>query len=202
MDHSGLVGIYLAAGRSTRMGRPKVNLRLGNRLLGGIALREALESKLDSTFVITRQGDPLEWLAPFSNSEGLRIVECKEADKGQSASLRVGVMVASETGAAGIVVLLADQPFVTTKMINQLIDEYHESEQFVAFSHHGVMKPPVLLANSLFPRIKELEGDQGARSLLRSGCLGKQIKLNKDVYFFDVDTEEDYQFLLKNRPFL
>ncbi|EKN70761.1 xanthine dehydrogenase [Neobacillus bataviensis LMG 21833] len=202
MDYSGLVGIYLAAGKSSRMGSPKVNLPLGNRRLGSIALRAALKSKLDVTIAITRKGESLQWLTPFSKSEDLRIVECVEADRGQSASLRAGAKVAAEMGAAGVVVLLADQPFVTTKMINRLIDEFHGSEEFISFSHNGVMKPPVLLASSLFPRIMKLEGDQGARSLLRSGCLGKQIKLNKDVYFFDVDTKEDYQFLLKNGPFL
>lgn len=202
MDHSGLIGIYLAAGKSSRMGSPKVNLPLGNRRLGGIALTAALESKLDVTLVVTRQGDLLQWLAPFSKSEDLRIVECVEADRGQSASLKAGVKAAAEIGAAGVVVLLADQPFVTTKMLNQLLDEFHGYEEFICFSHKGVLKPPVLLASCLFPRIMKLEGDQGARSLLRSGCSGKQIKLNKDIYFFDVDTKEDYQFLLKNGPFL
>ncbi|MFJ7727676.1 NTP transferase domain-containing protein [Neobacillus sp. NPDC097160] len=202
MDHSGLVGIYLAAGKSSRMGRNKLNLPIGNQWLGSIALQAALESKLEITFAVTRKGDSLHWVAPFSQKRGLRIIECEEADCGQSASLKTGVKAAVELGAAGVVVLLADQPFVTTEVINRLIDLYQGSEEFIAYSHYGVLKPPVLLSKRLFPRIMDLSGDQGARRLLRSACMGKQIKLDKDVYFFDVDTNEDYQFLLRNGPFL
>ncbi|MEH7355869.1 nucleotidyltransferase family protein [Neobacillus drentensis] len=204
MDHTGLVGVYLAAGKSSRMGSNKLNLPLGNQCLGGIALRAALESRLEVTFAVTRQGDSLHWLAPFSKDEGFRILECKDADNGQSASLKVGVKAAEEFGGEGVVVLLADQPFVTTGMINRLMEEFQGSEDYISYLHDGVMKPPVLLARSLFSRIMELSGDQGARSLLRDDCenRGKRIEMDKSVYFFDVDTVEDYHFILNNGPFL
>ncbi|MFK9090448.1 NTP transferase domain-containing protein [Bacillus salipaludis] len=202
MDHSGLVGVYLAAGKSSRMGRNKLNLPLGIHCLGSIALRAALESKLEITFAVTRKGDSLHWVAPFSQKRGLRIIECEEADSGQSESLKTGVKAAVELGAAGVVVLLADQPFVTTEVINKLIDLFQGSEEFIAYSNYDVLKPPVLLSKRLFPRIMDLSGDQGARRLLRNAAVGKQIKLDNDIYFFDVDTIEDYQFLLRNGPFL
>lgn len=204
MDHTGLVGVYLAAGKSSRMGSNKLNLPLGNQFLGGIALRAALESRLDVTIAVTREGDSLHWLAPFSKDKGLRFLECKDADNGQSASLKAGVNAAQEFGGEGVVVLLADQPLVTTGMINRLMDKFQGSVDYISYLHNGVMKPPVLLGRSLFPRIMELSGDQGARSLLRGDCenRGKRIEMDKDVYFFDVDTIEDYHFLLKNGPFL
>jgi len=204
MDHTRLVGVYLAAGKSSRMGSNKLNLPLGNQRLGGIALRAALESRLNVTFAVTRQGDSLHWLAPFSKDKGLRILEYQDANNGQSASLKAGVKAAQEIGGDGVVVLLADQPFVTTGMINRLIDEFQGSEDFISYLHNGVMKPPVLLTRSLFPRIMELSGDRGARSLLCGDCenRGKRIEMDEDIYFFDVDTIEDYHLLLKNGPFL
>ncbi|WHY79646.1 NTP transferase domain-containing protein [Neobacillus sp. WH10] len=58
------------------------------------------------------------------------------------ALLKAGVKAAQEYGGEGVVVLLADQPFVTTGMINRLIDEFQGSEDFISYLHNGVMTPP------------------------------------------------------------
>ncbi|MDN3015239.1 nucleotidyltransferase family protein [Paenibacillus sp. BSR1-1] len=204
MDSSRLVGIYLAAGKSTRMGRSKLNLPVYETWLGSLALRAALESKLEHTITVTRKGDTLKWLAPFSNREDVSILVCDEADRGQSASLKSGVKAAAELGADGVVILLADQPFVTSALINRLVDEFSASNEYshLSYSQNGNSKPPVLLGRKLFPSLMELEGDQGARSLIRSekALQGKQVELNGGIYFFDIDTFEDYQALLEIWP--
>ncbi|MGE8077709.1 nucleotidyltransferase family protein [Peribacillus loiseleuriae] len=201
MNHSGLVGIYLAAGKSSRMGRSKLNLPVEHQWLGSMAFRAALESKLDVNIAVTQKGDSLQWLAPFSKNKGWRYLECLAADRGQSASLQAGVRVADEMGAAGVIVLLADQPFVTSKMINQLVDEFESSHivSYIACSHEGMLKPPVLFARSLFPLLMELTGDQGARAIIRGEMKeqGKQIEVANAIHFLDIDTEEEYQSLLK-----
>jgi molybdenum cofactor cytidylyltransferase len=202
MGRCGLVGIYLAAGKGIRMGRNKLNLPFAGQCLGSIAFRAALESKLDVTIAVTRQGDLLHWFAPFSKDKNWIIVECEDACKGQSASLKAGVNAALELGATGVVVLLADQPFVTSRMIDQLIDGFHEEEHrsYLSFSDKGVPKPPVLIASCLFPAILELSGDQGARALIRGAGSGrgKRIEVEDSGCFFDVDTKVDYQYLLEN----
>lgn len=201
MNHSSLVGIYLAAGKSSRMGRAKLNLPVGNQFLGSMAFRAALESKLDCTIAVTREGDSLEWLAPFSKNKSWSYLECLKADRGQSASLKAGVRMAADMGATGVVVLLADQPFITSEMINRLVDEFKISQKgsYVSFSHEGMIKPPVLFAKSFFPMLFELTGDQGARTVIREEMReqGKQIEINSDLYFFDIDTEEEYQLLMQ-----
>ncbi|WP_028391396.1 nucleotidyltransferase family protein [Bacillus cihuensis] len=199
MNHSGLVGIYLAAGKSSRMGRAKLNLPVGNQFIGSMAFRAALESKLDYTIAITRKGDSLKWLAPFSKIKGWSYLECLKANQGQSASLKAGVRVAAELGAAGVVVLLADQPFVTSQMINRLVDEFKISQivSYISFTHEGIVKPPVLFAKSLFPMLCELTGDQGARTIIREEIKeqGKKLEIKSDLHFWDIDTEEEYQLL-------
>lgn len=200
MDHSRLIGIYLAAGRSSRMGRSKLNLPVGNHYLGSMAFQASIESKLDTTIAITRKGDSLQWLDPFSKSKGWGYVECLEADLGQSSSLKVGVRAAEEMGASGVVVLLADQPFVTRGIINRLINELQiSSASYISCSHKGVLKPPVLFSKHLFPMLMNLTGDQGARAIIRGKMRGqgKQIEINNDIPFLDIDTEKEYYSLLK-----
>ncbi|MGG1674467.1 NTP transferase domain-containing protein [Neobacillus sp. NRS-1170] len=204
MDSSRLVGIYLAAGKSTRMGRNKLNLPIDEQWLGSLALRAAVASKLEHTIIVTRIGDSLKWLAPFSNRKDISILVCEEADQGQSVSLKSGVKAAEELGADGVVILLADQPFVTSAMINRLVDEFSASNEYshLSYSQNGISKPPVLLGRKLFPSLMELEGDQGARSLIRGAqaLKGKQVELNGGIYFFDIDTFDDYQALLEIWP--
>lgn len=201
MNHFGLVGIYLAAGKSSRMGKAKLNLPVGNQCLGSMAFHAAMDSKLDATIAVTRKGDSLQWLAPFSKKKGWICLECPQADRGQSASLKAGVRVADEMGAAGVVVLLADQPFVTSGMINRLVDDFNSSHNvsYISCSHEGILKPPVLFTRRLFQMLMQLTGDQGARAIIRGEMReqGKQIEVANDLHFFDIDTEEDYHFLLK-----
>jgi molybdenum cofactor cytidylyltransferase len=84
------------------------------------------------------------------------------------------------------------------EMINQLIKESVHSQNipYFSFTQKGISMPPVLFTRSMFPALLELEGDQGARSLIRKG-VGKKIVLEEDIYFLDVDTEEDYRTISK-----
>ncbi|MEH7302266.1 nucleotidyltransferase family protein [Neobacillus drentensis] len=201
MDHTRLVGIYLAAGRSSRMGCSKLNLPLGNRFVGSMAFQAALDSKLEAVIAVTRKEDSLHWLAPFSEVLGWRLIDCDQADRGLSASLKAGVSAASQLGASGVVVLLADQPNVTYWMINRLIEEFLGAPDYsyIAYTHNGVSKPPILITKRIFSLIEDLEGDQGAREIIRGreSETGKQILLESNECFFDVDTMEDYQFVKK-----
>lgn len=199
MDDCAIVGIYLAAGKSTRMGRNKLNLPFNHTYVGSMALKSALESKLNHTIVVTRKDQPLDWLDSFSEKKGWRCLHSVAADLGQSASLKSGIKAAIDAGAEGVVVMLGDQPFVTSGMINQLIAESRRYPDlfYISFSHKGIPRPPVLLNSRIFPAVMELRHDQGARALIRGEGKkeGKYIDAACDIPFYDVDTEEDYRFL-------
>ncbi len=205
MNPSNIVGIYLAAGKSSRMASSKLNLPVGHEYLGGMALREALESKLDSILVITRKSELPPWLIPFSTTKGWRRLQCPEAELGLSASLKTGVKEAIQIGATGVLILLADQPFVTTKMINHLMNEFQSTNlnSYISYSNNGLIQAPVLFSKKTFPMLLQLTGDQGARRIIRGELRkrGKQIEFNNDRPFIDIDTVEDYDFLLNHLQF-
>jgi molybdenum cofactor cytidylyltransferase len=192
MEDSRLVGIYLAAGKSSRMGQDKLNLPLGNMFLGSMAFKEAIESKLDSVIAVTRKGFSQQWMTPFTNLGGWEKIEVEGSS--QSESLKAGLKKAEECRAEGVLVLLADQPFVTRKMINQLIEEFRETT-FVSFAKNGKGMPPALFSQILFKNLMNLEGDQGARTILRGKAkeLGRFIEIKDEMKFLDIDTLEDYK---------
>ncbi|MGG5254368.1 NTP transferase domain-containing protein [Neobacillus sp. SM06] len=193
MNSPRIIGVYLGAGRSRRMGQNKLELPFGELCLGSWGLRAAIESELDWIIAVTRKGDGLQWLAPFSKKKGWGCLCCEKADEGQSASLKAGVKAAMVMGADAVVVMLADQPFVDCLLLNRLVKGFRESSDraFVA----AALQPPVLLANKMVADVFRLEGDRGAGCLLRGKWRkqGKVIGLRDRLCLLDIDTVEEYE---------
>jgi molybdenum cofactor cytidylyltransferase len=183
------------------MGTEKLSLELAEGMyLGGIALLQALRSKLDDVVIVTNGGNSLSWIPEeahsYLQSGRCRIVICGEAALGMAQSLRTGIRAAEALGAEGALVMLADQPFVTTDLLNALVDAYCQEAGFdyIASGDEGIPKPPVVLGRKMWPDVFSLEGDAGARSLFRERkFLGKMMKVNDKLLFMDVDTPDLYE---------
>lgn len=191
---SKIIGIYLAAGNSQRMGCNKLELPLGEALVGSWALREALKSKINYMIVVTRHDDSLHWLTPFSKKNGWGYVRCMKESAGQSTSIKAGVNFAESLKADAVMILLGDQPFITMNGLNQLIHEFnmHKEIDVVASIHNGILKPPILFRKSIFGELSGLTGDKGARALLSNQRKKRLIEF-EDWFFKDVDIKEDYE---------
>lgn len=196
-----VVGVYLAAGSSKRMGTAKQSLELAQGWrLGGIALMKALQSELDSVIVVVREGDPLEWLPEAAQvhmkSGRCRIEVCRDAEFGMAHSLRTGVSVAEEMLADGILVMLADQPFIDDRMVLRLMDAFNEEAgyDYIASGDKGMPKPPVILGRRIWPAVAALEGEAGARSLFQLPVYrGHVIEEENELKFMDIDTVDRYE---------
>jgi len=118
-----------------------------------------------------------------------------ESHLGLSFSLRCGLDAVLPAQPDAIIVALADQPFITTALVNRLIDTFEESPglDYVASTHGGTAMPPVLFSKVLFPVLQELDGDRGAAGILRSpDYKGTVLKMDSAHYFMDADTQEDF----------
>lgn len=190
------VGVYLAAGSSSRMGERKLALELTpGRPLGAFALREALASALSAVVVVVRDESMCYLLTQELLSDRIFPIICAESHEGMSRSLQCGVKAADQLGAEAAVVLLADQPFVRAADIDALLQarEADATLDYAALAEQGHPKPPILLARSMFSSVARLEGDVGARALLRDACFrGKLLPPGDESCFLDADTPEDW----------
>ncbi|GIN59335.1 NTP transferase domain-containing protein [Lederbergia ruris] len=193
-----IAGVYLAAGKSIRMGRKKLALPIRTTTIGSMALREAVHSSLTQIYIVSN-GDHTWVDQDLLTNKKCTFIPCPTASLGQSESLKWGVKHAAEEKMDAIIVLLADQPLIFTKIIDQLIIDFKNkpSLDYVSTSINGMIMPPILFSSTMFSKMESLEGDKGAKVLLKDKSLqGKKLISGNQMYFFDVDTEEDYRKLL------
>jgi molybdenum cofactor cytidylyltransferase len=199
MNRKKIAGVYLAAGKSERMGTEKLTLPFRGSYIGNMGLKAAVESHLDFTIVVTKEAVCPKWIdgsvkTGFIHKWGF--VTCEEAHKGQSFSLIKGLEKAILLGYEAILILLADQPYVTSDMINEFIEKYAliRDTGFISAVFEGIARPPVLFTKTTFEHLLHLKGDEGARKLIRSeaGIKGEWIYFKDSSYFIDIDTMDDY----------
>jgi molybdenum cofactor cytidylyltransferase len=195
-----IVGIYLAAGNSSRMGCNKLALPVGTMTVGSLALEIALKSSLDKVYIITKVEDDVDWLpAEMKLDTRCTFIKCPTAHEGQSESLRCGIQQAQTDRADAVIVMLADQPFITVQLLEEMISctKNNPACRFVATTYEQTIMPPVLFSSSMYTELLDLQGDKGARAILQGDFLqkGKLLPCADKRLVFDVDTETDYEAL-------
>ncbi|MDP9350606.1 MAG: NTP transferase domain-containing protein, partial [Chloroflexota bacterium] len=113
---------------------------------------------------------------------------------GQSQSLRLGLEAVPKE-AQGVLVLLSDQPGVSRELIDRLTAEFEACPADALIpTYRGERGSPVLLGRSLLPAAARLQGDTGARALLRGvGCRVRTVEVGHLGSPDDVDTPEEYE---------
>lgn len=197
-----MIAIFLAAGKSSRMGLNKLSLPLSTYTIGSSALQTALFSSLDHVLVVTKKEDSLDWMdpsffrSPYS-SQWTHVV-CDDAEMGQAHSLQRGFQAAMSTDPRGMMVLLADQPYLSEGTIEKVKKTYVNSAtpvDFVAACYKGIPRPPVIFSPLVLPTLMKLKGDIGARKLLQD-LNGKYVECSDARDFLDIDTKEDYEMVI------
>lgn len=192
-----VIGIYLAAGRSTRFNGNKLAASIHGRSLGSIALTESVHSLLDHIIVVINEHDSVDWLSYIKSQHYANRVSftiCSDANDGQAHSLQQGVYKANSLDdKAAIMVLLADQPFISRELLNTMITVYKQKEDYICIGlKHTNISPPLIISPVLFEEIFQLSGDMGARKMIKKyyeHCCFLPVK-NRNV-FIDIDTRED-----------
>ncbi len=180
--------ILLAAGASSRFGGDKLSapLRDGTVLSHSAANLAAVGCAYCA--IVLQPDSRLEEQAA---SLGFSIILNPSARDGLSTSIRAGVDWAERSGAKGVMLVLADMPFVSPDHFDKLFNEASASATSCACTEaNGIRMPPALFGASWFAQLKHLSGDSGAKTLLaaqpKSSCVTAA-----GVMLTDIDTPAD-----------
>ncbi|MCX7173199.1 MAG: methylmalonyl Co-A mutase-associated GTPase MeaB [Proteobacteria bacterium] len=185
-----IAALVLAAGRSSRMGGSnKMLARVDGIPLALRARNAALASRAVSVTVVT--GFEAEAVETLVAGPHVSIVRNPDFAQGMAGSLRRGI-ASLPTDIDGVVVLLADMPRIDASHIDALIDTYVSGSSIVVPMHSGQRGNPILWPRRYFEEMQGVEGDKGARELLRRYADEIiTVEISDDAIFTDVDAPED-----------
>ncbi len=186
-----VAAIVLAAGESSRMGRPKPLLPLDGETFLSHLLGQISASRVAKTVVVLGHR-PEVVLEALPHIEPIAVINTNYG-LGQLSSLHVGLDTVGETDA--ILMCLADHPFISTAVIDSLIDAYEQSGRPIIVPTHGGRRGhPTLFGSSVLGELKDAPLNQGARVVVRAHAHELlEIPTADPGVIADVDTPEQYE---------
>ena len=189
----------LAAGAATRMGGSKVLAQVGaeTMLERVVGVARGAAGANGVVVVVRGQDEPqargllARWM-DAGDPPAVRVEVNPHPEKGMASSL---ALAAGNVACGDLLVMLADQPFAGPATVARLLRAREGSPRAAAVALAAGVDwgPPVLIGRSLVPRLVSLEGDKGARDLLRR-FLGRVVLVEaQDVEAMDVDTPDDLE---------
>lgn len=190
-------GVVLAAGASSRMGRPKALLPTGvpgetflSRVVGTLQA-----AGLDDLVVVVAGDPPPELARAFDALPGfVRPVVNLDPSRGQLSSLLAGLAVVDRPGVTGMLVTLVDVPLVTAATVEALLAAYRTSRApVVRPARAGRHGHPVIFDRTVFDELRGADPAAGAKAVVRAR-LGQvlEVAVEDSGAFLDVDTPDDY----------
>ncbi|HVL67307.1 MAG TPA: nucleotidyltransferase family protein [Vicinamibacterales bacterium] len=189
-------GIVLAAGLSSRMGRPKALLKHvpSGRTFVGHLVRSARQAGVAAVLVVGRPADDRLRLA--AEGEGATFVGNPRAQEGQLSSLLAGLdAAAGNPDVDAVLVMPVDLALVSTAVIGRLLDRAAQSDAVILRAVHGGRHGhPVLFKRPVFEELRRADPALGARGVVRSDpARVEDVEVGDPGATVDIDTPADYE---------
>jgi molybdenum cofactor cytidylyltransferase len=187
-----VTGLVLAAGGSTRLGRPKQLLAYGDGTLLGHALDVARECGFEQTIVAI--GGSADEVRHGVDLADLDVVVNDAYGEGCSSSI-AAALAAVDPRCDVLVLMLGDQPGVTPGTVATLLAGRGASPLAVCRYDDG-RGHPIAFARGVFGALADLHGDKGVWRLLEQRADEVAEVPVAGPIPRDVDTLQDYQAVL------
>ena len=193
--------LLLAAGASRRLGQPKQLLPLdGQPLLLRVA-RQLLSPAWRLSVVLGAAADEV---APLLAPLPLQLLFHQRWAEGMGSSIAFGIdaILQEQPTTSTIIIAVADQPLLQAQHIQALLDLQQRGGQAAVASRYDADSwgTPCLFTASCFDRLRQLQAEQGAKSIMHHFS-----SLPPDCIAFpegitDIDTPADWQAFMKQQP--
>lgn len=195
-----VAAIILAAGESSRLGKPKQLLEFKGKTLVRRAVDAANGAKCSPIIVVTG-GESPDIDAELQCTTAI-VASNKDWKSGIGSSIRRGIqhLLSSDKDIDAVVILVCDQPFVDSTIVNALIARRGETgKPIVASGYANTLGVPAIFDRSLFSALAHLSNASGAKSLIlqnQDDVAGLPFPEGK----IDIDTIEEWNLLDRRLP--
>jgi len=188
-----MVAVVLSAGESSRMGRPKALLPVGETFFLERIVTALRATKVQNILVVL--GHNAAALGEKIKHLPVEILVNPDYSLGQLSSLHVALRTLEPTAADGIVLHLVDHPFIDSSLVNRMIDAFYVSKKpIVVPVCRGRRGHPVIFSRALFPELLAAPLDQGAKTVVRAHASDTlEMETDDEGITCDIDTPDDYR---------
>ena len=197
-------GILLAAGLSTRMGHPKQLLPFGKSTIVETVVDNMLDAKFSEVIVIV--GHCADQIQGLLSDRPVKIVFNPNYREGMLTSAQAGIRslylenARKKPDRDAFSLMLVDQPFITSALIDKVIDAYAQTDKGIALPSYNYKRGhPVIFQHQYANKILALGKESGGvRSLFKSHSEDiHYVNVDTDDVLRDIDYREDYEHALR-----
>lgn len=188
-----IAAIVLAAGLSTRMGKPKINLPWGARTILGQVVHSIGTAGVSDIVVVTG-GTPVEGLDTWQGLPFRLVLNPDYASGEMLTSLQVGLQAQKDESEA-VLIALGDMPGVPREAIEAVMAAWMESQSPLVIPSYQMRRGhPWLVSRSLWPDLLKLRPPETLRSFLNryQACI-QYVNVEYPGILLDLDTPKDYE---------
>lgn len=196
------VCLLLAAGSSSRMSPgaipeaiPKMLLRFNGKTLLQHVIDEVKKVKDTQLLVVT--GCYHSLLKEILSAQQIDFVENENWEEGMGSSIQKGIkyIAAGYTNAHNVIILVCDQPYISSSLINELITAAQQTGKgIIASLYNRTTGTPVLFDKKYFEQLVSIHGKYGAKKIVQQ-CMQDTATIEFPLGYIDIDTPEDYEKL-------
>jgi len=196
-NKSFISAIVLAAGKASRMkGLQKLLLPFNGITIIEKSLSNLMDSMVNEIIIVVgyKSDEILKKIKNINLKKSFRIIYNKNYEMGISSSIIKGISKINKKSDS-IMIYLADQPFIDSGLINEIIKIYISSKKGIAVPvNNNVWGHPVIFSLKYKSVLEKISGDYGARNIIENN-IDDLIKLevNNGAVITDIDSASDYK---------
>lgn len=195
-----------AAGKSSRMGRPKLALPLGGRTILEHVVAALRQAEIEHILVVI--GPHAAELASLAEPAGAYVCSLAKPTDGMRETVEHGLRWLEERFQPrpedSWLLAPADHPALDASVVPQLESAYaaHPQSSIVIPTYHGRRGHPTLFAWRHVAAIRAYPAELGLNAYVREQVAQTlEVPVKSAGVLWDMDTPEDYERLRQNWPF-